>query len=67
MTTRILKYNASPVRELWRWKVQVKRSGRWLDYRVNGAVKSFENEWWAENYRRMIEVKRWRIITKKIT
>lgn len=53
--TRIKKYNSSmhavPV---WKWKIQVKRGRRWHDYRVDGAVKMFENPWHAENSRKLV-------------
>lgn len=53
---RIQKYNASASHiPLWKWKIQVKRAGRWSDYRTNGVVKVFDNEFHAENYRKLIK------------
>jgi hypothetical protein len=51
---RIVRYNASEARELYRWKIQWKARGKWVDYRVNGAVKMFMNQWHAENYLKLI-------------
>ena len=51
---RILKYNASPIRELWMWKIQRKVRGKWMDYRVSGSVKMFDNPWHADNYLKLI-------------
>ena len=50
MQFRILKVNTSPVRQVYKHKIQVKRDRKWIDYRVHGAVKLFDHAIHAENY-----------------
>lgn len=49
MTTRTAPYNASEARELIRFRIEIKQSGKWKPLRIRGVMPTFDNQWHANN------------------
>lgn len=50
MTTRTAKYNASPLRELIRYRIEIKSGRIWKPLIIYGVAKTFDNPYHANNY-----------------
>mgnify|MGYP000885650947 CR=1 FL=1 len=48
MTTRTIPYNASEARTLTKYRIEVKRNGRWTPVRFGGKIIPFDTKDEAE-------------------
>ena len=48
MTTRTTPYNASPIRQLTKYRIEIKRNGRWTPVRFGGKIVPFDTKEEAE-------------------
>lgn len=55
MTTRSVPYNASLSRTLTKYRIEVKRNGRWTPVRFGGKIVPFDTKEEAEICRRGIK------------
>lgn len=51
MTTRTVPYNASEARTLTKYRIEVKRNGRWLPVRFGGKIIPFNTKEEADRVR----------------
>lgn len=50
MTTRTQPYNASPTRELIKYRIDIKQSGKWNPLRIRGAMPTFDDPYKANDF-----------------
>ena len=51
MTTRTIPYNASPIRTLIKYRIEIKRNGRWTPVRFGGKIIPFDTKEEADRVR----------------